>query len=213
MSQRIGVSKTVEKCQICNFDQLEPVLFLGCLPPVNSMEDISAPLTEQTTFPLELLRCKQCGHAQIGCEVNGEILFPYTYPYLSGTTKILIDNFRELQEQCVALNIIDANSFVVDIGSNDGTLLSHFQEDGFRVLGIEPSQAGDVAQEKGIETLHAYFSKETSLVVAKQYGKADLVTAANVFAHISDPHEIVEGVIEMLQPEGVLSVNHIIWVI
>ena len=104
--------------------------------------------------PLELLRCHDCGHVQIGHEVSPKVLFPYSYPYLSGSTKILRDNFKDLGEKCLKLNLFKEDSFVVDIGSNDGTLLTPFFNSGAKVLGIEPSKASEVANKLGIETLN-----------------------------------------------------------
>ena len=77
-------------------------------------------------FPLELMYCPDSHLVQIGCDVNQNILFPPEYPYTSGTLKILIDNFAHLYNQCVRYFNINNHSFVVDIGSNDGTLLKNF---------------------------------------------------------------------------------------
>src|SRR5665648_585004 len=89
-------SKPIINCQICASNQLESVLFLGYVPPVNSMPSIEDAPTTELRFPLEMLQCKNCGLAQIGYEVDQRILFPHSYPYLSGSTRILRDNFKEL---------------------------------------------------------------------------------------------------------------------
>ena len=127
---------------------------------------------EEPSFPLELFRCENCGHVQIGHEVSPEVLFPYSYPYLSGSTKILRDNFKNLSEQCFKLNLIEKGSLVVDVGSNDGTLLTPFFNSGAKVLGIEPSKASEVANNNGIETLNKYFNKRIRRICfTKIWGK------------------------------------------
>ena len=97
----------------------------------------------------------------------------------------------------------------IDIGSNDGTLISNFQKGGHRILGIEPTDVSKIANERGIPTIQRYFGKEVAREVKGQHGAAKVVTAANCFAHIEDVHAIVEGIIELLAPDGVfISESH-----
>lgn len=202
-------SNPVKVCQICSSKNLESILFVGYIPPVNSMPDIGSVPEEQPVYPLELLRCKDCTLAQIGLEVDPKVIFPFSYPYLSGSTRILRENFAELYQECAGMFSLGSNDLVIDIGSNDGTLLSNFKEHGHKVLGIEPSQAGDMARRNGIDTLTDYFSLETARNVKKKYGEAKLITAANVFAHIKDIHTVVEGILELLATDGIfVSESH-----
>lgn len=196
-------SKILDSCQICGSKDIESVLFLGYIPPVNTMPTIGEPSTEQMAYPLELFRCPVCSLMQIGLEVDQTVLFPYSYPYLSGSTRILRENFADLARECAALGVVSGDDFVVDIGANDGTLLGNFKQAGQRVLGIEPSQAGEVARSRGIDTLTAYFNPETAKMVAAERGQARCITAANVFAHIGDIDQILEGILALLQPGGV----------
>lgn len=164
---------------------------------------------EQPTYPLELLRCERCGLAQIGCEVDPEVLFPPEYPYLSGSTRILKDNFADLYAESRRILGLGSNDFVVDIGSNDGTLLSNFKLGGHRVLGVEPSQAGRVARRNRIPTLESFFGRATARRIKRRHGPASVVTAANVFAHIGDIHGVVDGILKLLRPGGVfISESH-----
>lgn len=204
-----STSTPIDICQICRSHALSSVLFLGYVPPVNTMPDLDTVPEEQPAYPLELLRCDECGHVQIGLEVAPEILFPYSYPYLSGTTRILRENFADLCAETRRLLDVPGDGLIVDIGSNDGTLLSNFKEAGFRVLGIEPSRAGEVAKENGIETLTAYFDAEVSNGTRDSHGPAALITATNVFAHISDPHALVDNILALLDDDGVfVSESH-----
>ena len=196
-------SKPINQCQVCRSKNLDSILFLGYLPPVNTMVPIGSPSSEQPAYPLELLRCGDCGLVQIGLEISQEILFPESYPYLSGTTSILKTNFADLESESSGLLNLLKEKLVIDIGSNDGTLLSNFYMQGYQVLGIEPSQAADVAIRNGIRTLKSYFNERIAKEVVQEYGKAQLVTAANVFAHISDIHSVLDGVLELLDTDGV----------
>jgi SAM-dependent methyltransferase len=200
----------IERCQICGSAPLRSVLFLGYIPPVNTMPEIGSVPVEQPAYPLEMLRCAACGHVQIGLEVPAEILFPYSYPYLSGTTRILRENFADLYRECrMIIASLGPDNLIVDIGSNDGTLLQNFKSGGHRVLGIEPSQAGAVAREQEIDTLTAYFSRDTARQVIDRYGKANVITAANVFAHIAEPHAVVDAITDLLADDGIfVSESH-----
>jgi SAM-dependent methyltransferase len=202
-------SRPISSCQICRHDGLDSVLFVGFIPPVNTMPDVGRVPVEQAAFPLEMVRCPTCSHVQIGLEVDAEVLFPFSYPYLSGTTRILRENFADLYVKTMAVLPLTADDLVVDIGSNDGTLLSNFLKGGHRVLGIEPSQAGLVARERGVETLTAYFNQTTADQVLESHGKARVITAANVFAHIAEPHGVVAAITDLLAPDGLfISESH-----
>jgi hypothetical protein len=205
----IAQSRPIVQCQICQSERLEPVLFLGYVPPVNTMPPVGERALEQPAFPLELFRCEACSLVQIGLEVDAEVLFPYSYPYLSGTTKVLRENFAELCRESTLLCPITASDLVVDIGSNDGSLLINFKEAGHRVLGVEPSRAGEVARGRGIETLTEYFGLGLATRLRAERGPAKIITAANVFAHIGDVHNVTKGVVEWLADDGIfVSESH-----
>lgn len=202
-------SHPVLQCQVCNSGKLTSVLFLGYVPPVNTMPPLGEVPKEETAYPLELLRCQNCSLVQIGLEVSQEVLFPEAYPYLSGTTRILRENFADLRNEAETLLNLNLDKPVIDIGSNDGTLLSNFKESGYPVLGIEPSQAADVATNRGINTLKTYFNLEVAKGLVGEYGRVQLITAANVFAHIGDIHSVVDGILELMEPNGVfVSESH-----
>jgi SAM-dependent methyltransferase len=204
-----GASVPVECCQVCGHAPLDNVLSLGYMPPVNQMVPIGAVASQQPWFPTNLLHCRNCDLVQLGLAVDPAIIFPPEYPYTSGTTKLLRDNFADLHRESAAMLGLGADDLVVDIGSNDGTLLSNFKNGGHRVLGIEPTDVGDIANSKGIPTLKRYFGVEVAREVKHDHGLASVVTAANCFAHIEDVHAIVDGIVEMLKPDGVfISESH-----
>lgn len=193
----------IDACQICDERELVSALFLGFLPPVNSMRPLGARPDSEPWHPAELMVCPRCHLAQLGYVVDPEVLFPPDYPYTSGSTRILRENFAELHGESSSLLGLDRDDLVVDIGSNDGTLLSNFHDAGHRVLGIEPTRTGELARERGIETMTAFFGTETAARARAEYGPARLVTAANVFAHIPDVHAVVDAIASLLADDGV----------
>lgn len=173
------------------------------------MQPVGAAPVDRPMYPLELLYCPDSHLVQIGCQVDPEVLFPPEYPYTSGTTRILRENFADLFEKCRDRLGVDGASFVIDVGSNDGTLLANFQAGGCRVLGIDPTDRAQLANERGIHSLQAFFSRETARSVVAEYGQARLVTATNVFAHIPDVDEVVAGILDILDESGVfVSESH-----
>ena len=164
---------------------------------------------QQPWFPTELLHCRQCELVQLGLAVDPVIIFPPEYPYTSGTTKLLRDNFADLYAESSRMLGLKADDLIVDIGSNDGTLISNFQKGGHRILGIEPTDVSKIANDRGIPTIQRYFGLDTAKDVKAKHGPASVVTAANCFAHIEDVHAIVEGIVEMLGDKGVfISESH-----
>ncbi|HLA45097.1 MAG TPA: class I SAM-dependent methyltransferase [Aggregatilineales bacterium] len=204
-----GSSVVIDRCQVCNHPELESILFLGYLPPVNQMREIGAKPQEQPAYPAEMLYCLNCQLVQIGLVVDPNILFAPDYPYTSGTTKILRDNFAQLYEEVRTIVDLDADDLIVDIGSNDGTLLSNFHNGGHRVLGIEPTLQSQLANERGIKTMMAFFNSESATKASQENGKAKVITAANVFAHIENIHDIVDSIMLLLDEDGMfISESH-----
>lgn len=195
-------SKVVDRCQVCGYEKLESILFLGYLPPVNTMNPVGEKPHEEPSYPAELLFCPRCYLVQLGLVVNPKILFSASYPYTSSITKVLRDNFAELYQECTSLFALKQEDLVVDVGSNDGNLLINFK-DKHRILGITPEDVGKIAIERGVPTILDYFTREVALHVKDEYGKAKLVTATNVFAHIDDINEVVESILELLADDGI----------
>jgi hypothetical protein len=204
-----GSSVVVDACQVCASTQLASVLFVGYLPPVNQMNPIGRRPAEQPAYPAEWLYCPRCQLVQLGLIVDPQVLFPPEYPYTSGTTKILRDNFAEMYTEAASLLPLQPTDLIVDVGSNDGTLLSNYRNGGHRVRGIEPSQVGNLANQRGIPTWISFFGADIAHKVREEEGPAAVVTATNVFAHIEDIHSIVEAILTMLDEKGVfISESH-----
>ena len=149
-----GASVPVESCQVCGHAPLDDVLSLGYMPPVNQMLPIGVVPRQQPWFPTNLLYCRNCELVQLGLAVDPVIIFPPDYPYTSGTTRLLRDNFADLARESAAMLALGKHDLVVDIGSNDGTLLSNFKDAGHRVLvaGISaPSRASTLVNYVGLD--------------------------------------------------------------
>jgi SAM-dependent methyltransferase len=204
-----GASVPIECCQVCAHAPLTNVLSLGYMPPVNQMVPIGELPRQQPWFPTDLLHCAKCELVQLGLAVDPVIIFPPEYPYTSGTTKLLRDNFADLYSEASAMLKLSPRDLIVDIGSNDGTLLSNFKNGGHKILGIEPTDVAKIANQRGIATLQRYFTPAVAAEVRREHGPARVVTAANCFAHIEDVHSIVEGILHLLGPDGVfISESH-----
>jgi hypothetical protein len=203
-----GSSVVITSCQVCGSAELKPVAFFGYLPPVNEMQKAGTVPHELPSYPVNLLFCRNCELVQLGVSIDPKLLFPPSYPYTSGTTRILRENFAALYRECQEIAGLKPDDLIVDIGSNDGTLLSNFAEH-HRVLGVEPTDVGAMAVARGIPTIQRYFGKDTALQVRNEHGKAKVITAANCFAHIEDVHSVVDGILELLDDDGLfISENH-----
>jgi len=195
-------SKQISHCQICNNKKLKSILFLGYLPPVNNFKKINHEIEEQPSYPAELFFCKRCKLVQLSTVVDQKILFPFEYPYTSSTTKILRENFAELHNTIKSKFNFTKKDLIIDIGSNDGNLLSNFKKD-FRVFGVTPEKIGNIAIQRGIPTLIKYFNFKTAKYILKKFGKAKIITATNVFAHMDKLKEIINSVKFCLESEGI----------
>lgn len=190
------------QCRLCGGASLELVLALTPTPPANAFVPASALGVTQECIPLDVHQCVDCGHVQLLDVVDPGEMFS-EYVYVSGTSPVFVDHFRRYAESAIEKFGLQSNDFVVDIGSNDGTLLGFFQEAGMRVVGIDPARAiATRAREAGIDTRMAFFTPELARDLRAEFGEASLVTANNVFAHADNLGSIVEGVKTMLAPGG-----------
>lgn len=200
-SSRSRHTGPVTKCQICGNAKLQPVLSLGHQPI--PQEYLTDRLVHEMTYPLNLQFCSTCGLTQVDYIIDPEIVFPKNYPYRTGMTNMLIRNFRALAEEMDQKFKFKKTDLIIDIGSNDGSLLAQFKERGLRVLGIEPTNAAKVANKNKIPTIQTFFDAKTAAMIVKKYGKARFVTATNVFAHIINVPQMMASIKTVLDKDGV----------
>lgn len=196
-------------CQVCGSTGLELVIDLGHQSPCDSLLKPHHLNESENTYPLRFLRCPHCGLAQIDYVVPSEVLFFPDYPYRSGITGTLVNNLRSTGIKAIDQFGLKPGSFVVDIGSNDGTLLTSFKEKGMRVLGVEPTNIAHIAIASGIPTKQCFFTQEVVGEIVAEHGRASVVTAANMFAHVAALGSLIRGVEQLLDKDGVfISESH-----
>jgi len=189
-----------KNCRLCNSSILTNVLQLKPTPPANSLISKSDLDVHQEVFPLDVFRCQDCGHLQLLGIVNPDLLFK-KYVYVSGTSSVMV---KYLEGECNAiikrLNL-NPGDLVVEIGSNDGTLLRFFKQKGMRVIGVDPAK--NVLPDAGqIETIPDYFSERVAAEILQRYGPAKAICAYNVCAHIDNLAEVIRGVKVLLDQDG-----------
>ena len=203
--------RKINRCQISNSNKLQKILSLGLIPPVNQMNDLKLNLKDQSFFPTELFYCPKSNLVQLGIEVDKKILFPKEYPYTSSTTKILRDNFAELSKEIERHYPLEQNDLIIDIGSNDGNLLSNFKKK-CKILGVTPENIAQLARKKGIPTIQDYFSKNLSAKIKKKYGKAKIITATNVFAHMENIVTLLKSIKSLMHKNSIfVSESHYLY--
>ena len=189
-------------CQICSNTNLQIILKYGHQCSVHGHRTKEQLNEEEVYYPLNLCFCTNCFLVQIDYIVDPKTVFYPEYPYMTSLTNMLVNNFKELANKCCK-NFLGPRDLIVDIGSNDGSLLKCFQVKGFKVLGIEPTNISRIANDRGINTWQEFFNSETVHKIIEEYGKAKLVTAANVFAHIPSPITLTQNIKELLTEDGV----------
>jgi len=193
----------VKGCRICGSKKLHEFLSLGSMPIPNGFltkEELKKP---EIYYPLGVYFCQSCGLAQLTHVVPPEIMFK-NYLYIPSTSTTMLQHFKELANETVVKFKLSPKDLVIDIGSNDGTLLNFFQEDEARVLGIDPaSNLVKIAQLKGVETIDDFFTTNLAKKILKEKGKAKVITATNVVAHVNDLHNLCQGISLLLDKEGV----------
>lgn len=192
----------IDFCQICGGQNLQSVLHLGFSAPCDSPLNREGLRHGEMTYPLHYVRCRDCGLVQIDYVVDGKELFHPEYPYRSGITETLRNFLHGLALRMSEQLGLEKKSLVVDIGSNDGTILQGFAKAGMRVLGVEATNIAQIAQKQGIETLQEFFSPATAKRILASHGPARLVTAANVFAHVANFKDLMDGISQVLEPGG-----------
>ena len=192
-------------CRLCGSTQLELVISLQPTPPANAFVPFSMVGIPQECFPLEVYFCTRCSHVQLRDVVDPQELFG-NYVYVSGTSPSFVKHFEGYADQLVRAYQPAAGALVVDIGSNDGTLLACFKRRELRVLGIDPArEIAAAATKAGIETWAAFFEPEVAKRIVEERGQAKLLTANNVFAHADNLAQMAESVRTLLAPDGVFT--------
>lgn len=194
----------IPTCQICNSSKLHTILDLGHQPLCDTLLTKQMLDMPEKTFPLRMVWCETCSGVQIDYCVDGTEVYHPDYPYRSGITKELSEYQKNIGFSLIKKYALGKNDLVMDIGSNDGTLLSGFKKGGVKVLGVEPTNIAKIAiEENGIPTVQSFFDIEAAKEILKDHGSASLITATNMFAHMQTLGEVIMGIYTLLTPNGV----------
>jgi len=191
-------------CRVCDGQKLQLVIDLGNQPWCNHFLSKDE-LGKEDFYPLRVVYCDDCSTAQLDYTVKKEIMFS-DHTYLSGVTKSLSSHFKGIADEVQhRFNRKGEAKSILDIGSNDGTQLIHFQKLGWDVLGVESSKTtAKIATDAGVPTLNQFFSKKTVKSLGKKF---DVINAAGVFFHLEELHSVTEGIKIGLQNDGVFVVQ------
>ncbi len=190
-------------CRICKSQKLYPFLDLGYMPIPNGFIDKKDLNKVELNYPLRVCVCENCWLMQLQHVIPAEIMFK-NYLYVPSTSKTMMNHFDQMSEETLKVAHARKDNLIIDIGSNDGALLSFFKKRGVQILGIDPAEnIVQDANKRGIRTKCAFFSEEVGIETEKEFGKAKVITATNVIAHIDDIHSVIKGIKAMLHPQGV----------
>ena len=189
-------------CRLCKSSKLKSVLRLASTPPANAFISKEKIDIVQKKYPLELFFCEECFHVQLTDIVNPIELFE-NYVYVSGTSNVFVKHFSNYAKDIIDCYAPSLENYILDIGSNDGTLLKFFKKFGYKVIGVDPAtEISKKANEDGIKTINRFFDIDTSNLIKEEFGEASLVTANNVFAHCDDLSGMTDAIYNLLSNEG-----------
>ena len=187
------------ECRVCE-GGLNHYLSLGLSPLANNLN--SKKNDNNDLYPLDLNFCKQCYNSQLSVAVPPEKMFN-DYVYLSSTSEQFRSHFVNTAKDLKTDLKLTKKSIVVDIGSNDGIFLEPLETLGIKSVGVEPAKnIAKISKSKGLNTFNEYFNKSTVNKIKKKYGKVDLVTAFNVFAHNDGLRELLININKILKNDG-----------
>ncbi len=191
-------------CRICKGSRLKRFLDLGVVALANSYltkEDLGKPEYKER---LDVYFCEDCGLVQLGEVVSPEKLYS-NYLYFSSTSPTLMKHFSDYADEVAAMHSDKSNAFVVEIASNDGIFIKNLTRHGIRFLGVDPAaNIAEKANKEGLPTLNDFFNSRSAKSIEAKYGKATAIVGNNVFAHVNDVHDLIEGVNTLLAQDGFL---------
>lgn len=192
----------LENCRACGSSNLLLFLQLGPTPVPNGFLKAHHRHKAEKFYPLDICFCRDCGLVQLAHVVSPQVMFK-NYVYIPSTSETMRSHFGKLAANAIKKTNAKEQDLVVDIGSNDGTLLKSFRLKKMKILGIDPAEnLVKKANQEGIKTICALFSRQLAKEIKKEYGPARIITATNVVAHIHDLHDFLEGIKLLLSDEG-----------
>ncbi|MGH1418068.1 MAG: class I SAM-dependent methyltransferase [Hyphomicrobiaceae bacterium] len=200
--------KKIDGCEVCGGSELQPSLDLGKHPMCDDLVPVGNPI-RPTLFPISIVFCPICKTAHQSFQIPKHTLFPTNYHYRARHTADVLNGMQDLVERCEAYveNLSDIK--VLDIGCNDGSLLSFFAEKGAKCFGIEPTDAAADAAKAGHIVINDFLTPEVAERFVAEQGSPDIITFTNVFAHIEDLPSVIRALLTLANPTTVLVIeNH-----
>ena len=196
-------------CRACQ-SNIETFIDFGRMPLANGFLTPDQ-FVDEYFFNLSAANCPRCTLVQLVDQPQRERMFNDRYPFFTASSIRMQDHFASLASDVIA-NLPPRDPFVVEIGSNDGTLLGHVAAAGIRHLGIEPSASVAArATAGGVNTIVEFFDAAVARRIVLEHGRADAIVAANALSHVANLHEVVEGIAILLAPNGTCVVEDPYW--
>lgn len=194
----------IEACRVCGGALSLVFCDLDAQPLANSYIDPARADAPEPRIPLRAVVCEECRLVQLDCLAQAHEIFS-DYAYLSSVSASWVEHARAF---CDAMTARRKPDFVVELASNDGYLLQHFNAAGVRALGVEPAaNVAALARQKGVDTLVRFFGRAAAQDILRDHGAADLIVANNVLAHVPDVNDFVAGMAILLAPDGRISIE------
>ncbi|MCL4416443.1 MAG: class I SAM-dependent methyltransferase [Actinobacteria bacterium] len=192
----------LEVCRACGSNKLLLFLQLGPTPAPNGFLKAHHRHQAEKFYPLDVCFCQDCGLVQLAHVVSPQIMFK-NYVYIPSTSETMRNHFAGLASDAIKKTAAKANDLVIDIGSNDGTLLKSFQSHRMKILGVDPAEnLVKKANQEGVKTVCALFTNKIAKEIKKKYGKAKIITGTNVVAHVHDLNDFLRDQPTLLSDEG-----------
>ena len=201
------IIRTRNNCRGCFSKKIFKFLDLGDMPLAGGFLK-KKDIINENKFPLKIYFCKDCGLVQILDVINPKILFE-EYFYISSVIKSLSLHFKKYSQFLKKYYLNSKGSQLLEFGSNDGVLLQHFKNlKKIKAFGIDPSKnVSKIAKNKGLNITIDYFTQKNAKKLLKKYGKMDVVSGSNVFAHADNIHEIIKAGKILLKTDGVFIIE------
>jgi len=190
-------------CRMCGSSNLILVYQLAPTPIGDAYVTADQLSISQELYPIDMFLCRDCGLAQLLDIIAPEVLY-CDYIYTTSSSSEMQEHFPKYANQVIECIKPASGALVVDIGSNDGTLLRQFKNHGLHVIGVEPAtEIARTATENGVTTIPGFFTPELALRIKQEYGPASIITANNVFANVDDLISLTEGIRSLMAHNGV----------
>lgn len=196
-----------ETCRGCNQATLKHFLTLGPTPLANSFLKTEKEFSSEASYPLDVYFCETCSLVQLLDVIDPSVLFR-NYIYVTGTSDTIAEHNKNYAATVVDYLQLNVDSQVMEVASNDGSLLKCFQPHGVKTLGIEPAvNIAEIARSHGVETVNEFLNFETAKNIRDSHGAADAVIGNNVMAHVDETQDFLRGCKHLLKPKGLVIIE------